>query len=271
MALAWRYLMHRLRIGLLLFLAGFALFVARPPAAEAQTAACFYTLGFQALHNMIPQVAGSCLENEWHNPYNGDGLQRTTGGLMVWRKSDNWTAFTNGYMTWINGPLGLQSRLNTERFAWEGSLPPPAIPEANQPGAGGSAGGGTTAPAPTPTPIPTPTRNPAPSLDLRVSDDRVTAGEEFTIRLQSEDDSGVEVMWWWATNTGDQALRDTHAFDCGGATPCRQTWSVSTEDLGEMTIHARARGRDGQVSDEKTEELRVRVANTPTPTPTPNS
>jgi hypothetical protein len=50
---------------------------------------------------------------------NGDGLQSTTRGLMVWRKSDNWTAFTDGFRTWINGPSGVQERLNTQRFPWE--------------------------------------------------------------------------------------------------------------------------------------------------------
>jgi hypothetical protein len=38
---------------------------------------------------------------------------------MVWRKADSWTAFTDGYRTWINGPFGLQQRLNTQRFPWE--------------------------------------------------------------------------------------------------------------------------------------------------------
>ena len=38
---------------------------------------------------------------------------------MAWRKADNWTAFTDGYRTWINGPNGLVMRLNTERFVWE--------------------------------------------------------------------------------------------------------------------------------------------------------
>jgi len=47
----------------------------------------------------------------------GDAVQHTTKGLMAWRKADNWTAFTNEYTTWIDGPDGLASRLNTERFA----------------------------------------------------------------------------------------------------------------------------------------------------------
>jgi hypothetical protein len=108
---------------------------------------CVFTLGFQTLHDMIPNVVGSCIENEWHNAENGDGLQRTTTGLLVWRKADNWTAFTDGTQTWINGPMGLQSRSNNERFPWEAQT---AAPQPGDPGfqpgtgtSGGAAGGPT--------------------------------------------------------------------------------------------------------------------------------
>jgi acetyl esterase/lipase len=84
---------------------------------------CQFVLGFATLHAMIPTIVGDCLVDEHHNPVNGDGLQETTGGLLVWRKADNWTAFTDGYRTWINGPFGLQERLNTQRFPWEGGAP----------------------------------------------------------------------------------------------------------------------------------------------------
>lgn len=85
-----------------------------------------YTLGFRALADQIPDIAGEPLQNERHDSPNGDGLQATTNGLMVWRKVDNWTAFTDGYRTWIAGPEGLQERLNTERFPWE-LLPPKPV------------------------------------------------------------------------------------------------------------------------------------------------
>ncbi|MAG34648.1 MAG: hypothetical protein CL878_00130 [Dehalococcoidia bacterium] len=88
-------------------------------AQQASAAECRFVLGFQALHDLLPSAVGECLENEHHNPENGDALQRTAGGLLVWRKADNWTAFTDGYRTWINGALGLQQRLNSERFRWE--------------------------------------------------------------------------------------------------------------------------------------------------------
>ncbi|MGI5835452.1 MAG: hypothetical protein ACOX87_03030 [Chloroflexota bacterium] len=77
-----------------------------------------FKLGFKLLADQIPDVVGEPLENE-HWGANGDSLQQTSKGLMVWRKADNWTAFTNGSRTWINGPFGVQERSNDERFPWE--------------------------------------------------------------------------------------------------------------------------------------------------------
>jgi hypothetical protein len=88
-----------------------------------------FKLGFKLLADQIPDIVGEPVENEWHSPVTGDTLQRTTTGLMAWRKADNWTAFTNGYMTWINGPFGVQARTNDERFDWESPRGPPAPPQ----------------------------------------------------------------------------------------------------------------------------------------------
>jgi hypothetical protein len=88
-----------------------------PASAQAP---CQFVLGFAALRAMIPTQVGTCLEDQQTNVQNGDSFQRTTGGMLVWRKADNWTAFTDGYRTWLNGPLGLQQRLNTDLFSWEG-------------------------------------------------------------------------------------------------------------------------------------------------------
>ncbi len=96
-----------------------AMLTANIPAALARAENCQFVLGFATLHDLIPQIVGQCLENEHHNPTNGDGLQMTTNGLLVWRKADNFTAFTDGYRTWVNGPFGLQMRLNSQRFFWE--------------------------------------------------------------------------------------------------------------------------------------------------------
>ena len=103
---------------------------------------CEFRLGFATLRDLIGHgIVGECLENEHYNAI-GDSVQQTTDGLMVWRKADNWTAFTDGYRTWINGPNGLEQRLNTERFPWEPDYAP---------------GGGIATPTPTPIPPPTPT------------------------------------------------------------------------------------------------------------------
>ena len=88
----------------------------RSAAAEEQYE---FTLGFKTLAEMIPDGVGEPLENEHHDLDAGDALQQTSKGLLVWRKADNWTAFTDGYTTWINGPYGLQSRANEKRFWWE--------------------------------------------------------------------------------------------------------------------------------------------------------
>src|SRR5213076_567670 len=76
-----------------------AVLVFAPAPGAAQTA-CTFALGFKTLHDLIPGIVGDCLEEEHHNSENGDGLQQTTGGLLVWRKADNWTALTDGTTTW---------------------------------------------------------------------------------------------------------------------------------------------------------------------------
>ena len=94
-----------------------------PSPTKAQgtsTAECEFVLGFATIKSLIPSTVGDCLENVWYNPENGDALQQTTGGLLVWRKADNFTAFTDGWQSWVNGLYGLKRRLNDERYPWEG-------------------------------------------------------------------------------------------------------------------------------------------------------
>ncbi|MBI2953277.1 MAG: hypothetical protein HYY30_03110 [Chloroflexi bacterium] len=87
--------------------------------SPAVAADCRFVLGFETIHDLIPAVVGDCLVDERYEPENGDALQETTNGLLVWRKADNFTAFTDGHRTWINGPYGIQQRLNTEHFPSE--------------------------------------------------------------------------------------------------------------------------------------------------------
>lgn len=100
-----------------LFLLLFILIALTPATAKA--ADCEFVLGFATLRDLVGhEIVGECLENERYNEI-GDSVQQTTGGLLAWRKADNWTAFTDGYLTYINGPVGLQWRLNSSRYFWE--------------------------------------------------------------------------------------------------------------------------------------------------------
>lgn len=99
--------------------------LATGPPAQAQ--GCRYVLGFEAIYTQAPDVVGPCKTNEQYDP-NGNAQQQTANGMMEWRKADNFTAFTDGYRSWVNGPCGLEMRLNSERFAWEAN--PEGLPVA---------------------------------------------------------------------------------------------------------------------------------------------
>ncbi len=88
-----------------------------------------FVLGFKELHDEIPDIVGDPKENEHFNSENDDSLQLTANGLLVWRKRDNLTAFTNGNQTWVRGPDGaIYQRPNAgPLFTWEAPLVPSPI------------------------------------------------------------------------------------------------------------------------------------------------
>jgi hypothetical protein len=98
-----------------------ACLLASPLTASAAppNATCSFKLGFKVVADLMPEIVGECRDDERFDPATGNTLQATTNGLLVWRKADNWTAFTDGVTTWINGPYGIEARENTVRFAWE--------------------------------------------------------------------------------------------------------------------------------------------------------
>ena len=166
-----------------LFLALFA-----PSMASAATD-CEFRFGFKTLRDLIPAIVGECLENERYAA-NGNSEQQTTGGLMVWRKADNWTAFTDGYRTWINGPDGLVQRLNTERLEWEADYAP---------------GGGVAIPTPTTTDL---------VLDTRTESDRnPMAGRFFslsaTVRNQGDRPSSAANLLFYRSTDATVTSDDT--------------------------------------------------------------
>ena len=104
-----------------LIVAGLLVLFSAPAAAAAQ---CEFVLGFASIKALITlsegeDRVGACLENERYNMAIGEATQRTAGGLLTWRKTDNWTAFSDGQRTWVIGPEGLQSRPDGDLLAWE--------------------------------------------------------------------------------------------------------------------------------------------------------
>jgi hypothetical protein len=109
--------------------------IAPPP-----TTSCRFTGGFGFFSRLVPGIIGQCLGNERDNPVNAtqpnapfqrDGVQHTTRGLLAYRFVDNHTAFTDGYRTIVHGPCGMEERLNTQRFPWEGNPERlPVVPDA---------------------------------------------------------------------------------------------------------------------------------------------
>ena len=70
-------------------------------------------------------VAGADIVRDCREPAtigeNGDVSQATTKGMAVFRRADQVTAFTDGQVTWLWGPEGLQARPNGTRLTWEAS------------------------------------------------------------------------------------------------------------------------------------------------------
>lgn len=118
---------------------------ATPTLAQAAPT-CRFQLGFAALQRLLPMVVGQCLDDARYSA-SGDAVQHATNGLLAWRKLDNWTAFTDGNHTWINGPNGVQERLNSQHFSWEAN--PAGLPAVNNPVTSSSLSPTRTPPAPT--------------------------------------------------------------------------------------------------------------------------
>ena len=116
-------------LGLLILVASMHATTSSPHASAQEP--CRFVQGFATVRERIGAAkVGACLEDERVNPENGNTEQRTSGGLLVWRKVDSITAFTDGSTTWVNGPDGLQTRLNSERFSWERDPVRPSGPTA---------------------------------------------------------------------------------------------------------------------------------------------
>ena len=86
---------------------------------HSSLAACAIIPQAVRLENSLDRrTIGSCTAAPITAP-NGDIVQPTTAGLIVVRSLDGRAAFTDGVRTWIDGPSGVQRRMNGDRFSWE--------------------------------------------------------------------------------------------------------------------------------------------------------
>ncbi|HLY65737.1 MAG TPA: hypothetical protein VKU60_09400 [Chloroflexota bacterium] len=109
---------------LLGLLAAIPLLLAVTPA-YAQTApggTCGFQEGFATMASMIPNVVGTCVNNQQSSNGQGDTMQETTGGLFTWTKATDVTEFTTGSHTYVfTPPYGLILRDGNTSYAWEGT------------------------------------------------------------------------------------------------------------------------------------------------------
>ncbi|MCC6176349.1 MAG: LppP/LprE family lipoprotein [Chloroflexi bacterium] len=97
-----------------------------------------------------------------------------------------------------------------------------------------------------------------PTVELRVSRARVSAGEQFKIEVYARSGEALDKIWWYATDTSDAELKRDHTSQCDGSETCRATWQVATTDKsGTITIVAKARDKNGRESEKVTQKLRI--------------
>lgn len=266
------------RIAATLLLAALFVLVNGSSAANGQTS-CDFVGGFARLRDLVgAQKVGACLEDEHFNIENQNAEQRTTGGLLVWRKIDNFTAFTDGGTTWINGPGGLQSRANNERFSWESdpvapdrvastSPPPPSVtapsqsasvapPPASSPVA--QAAPPTATPPPTATKVPTavrtPTKTPNP-VDIKITEkpDEADTGNEVKFEVETNAKKGTCALLI-TFNDKDPAGYGSPSIDDG---KCEWKFLLPTDTkTGTAKFQITVNGENGSNSEE--DEFRVR-------------
>jgi hypothetical protein len=268
------------RIAATLILVATIVIVNGSTAANGQ-APCGFVGGFSRLRDLVgAQKVGECLEDEHFNIENQNAEQRTSGGLMVWRKVDNFTAFTDGGTSWINGPNGLQSRPNSERFSWESdpvtaprsasTSPPPAAPPApiTSPAAIASPVPVAQAAPPTatvpptatiaPTASRTPTKTPNPvEIKIKEKPDEAETGNEAKFEVETSGKKGICTLLITYNNT-DQASMGNADIEDG---KCEWKFLIPTgTKLGKAKMQINVSGENGTATEE--DEFTVKKGDT---------
>jgi hypothetical protein len=143
------------------------------------------------------------------------------------------------------------------------SAPPPPVPVATQPGATATA---------------TMTATPGavgPTVTLQVDDDKIDPGQTISVTVIARYATPIDWIQFegvaGTNNNDNEATVDPaltrQQFDCDSRTECANVWQITPTISGDITLRARARGKDGVRSDWSTLTLHVRGTSTATATP----
>lgn len=98
------------------------LLVATPAyAAAGPNPGCQFQYGFATMVSLIPNVVGSCINDQQVSNPLGDTMQETTNGLLTWTRATNVVEFTTGSKTWVYSGYGLVLRDGSTSYSWEGA------------------------------------------------------------------------------------------------------------------------------------------------------
>jgi hypothetical protein len=190
-----------------------------PPLAALAQAPC----SLSPIFTLFRMVVGSDIVGECKTPAtvaeNGDIAQTTTRGMVVFRYSDQVTAFTDGQATWLWGPEGLQSRANGDRLSWE--VPPSELQPATATGPQifESQDQRARETPREPTPLPTPNREVSPTLAARcfsVVQQHVNALVPMTPRGAGGDLAAMQDRWLQQCRES-AAMHGAAGVDCFGS------------------------------------------------------
>ncbi len=80
-----------------------------------------------------------------------------------------------------------------------------------------------------------------PTVNISIRPSAVKRGKNFTVTVHSRDDQGLESIWWFGEQTGDNNIDKAHRFDCNGKQSCAFNEIVSTQVIGNLMLLANAR------------------------------
>jgi hypothetical protein len=80
-----------------------------------------------------------------------------------------------------------------------------------------------------------------PTVNILIHPSVIKRGQEFTVTVRAKDDRGLESIWWFGEQTGDNNIDKAHWFDCNGKQSCAFNETVSTQVIGNLMLLGNAR------------------------------